>query len=198
MRQLQEYARVGLIIALLGGGVVGCQKLVDGDWFKEPFAKQTAKVDANKNYSAKDNFYIDRQEESLRQALEKTKVSVSRDLDHLVLIMPEEASFAINATHIRQDFSKVLNALANVLAEFDQNTVEIIGHTDNTGDYQFNQRLSRERAREVAYHLTQRGIAASRVTFYGMGPDSPIASNDTSSGRMMNRRVEINIKPPKH
>ncbi|MBU2710190.1 OmpA family protein [Zooshikella harenae] len=196
MKQLQGFVQVGGAIIFLGIGLVGCQKLVDGDWLKEPLTSQNTMEKTDQSYSANSTFYIDRQEESFRQALGKTKVSVTRELDHLMLVMPEDASFAVNSAHIRDEFGKVLDAIADVLAEFNQNTVEIVGHTDNTGDYQFNQRLSRERAREVAYHLTQRGIRSSRVTFYGMGPDNPIASNDTLSGRMMNRRVEINIKPP--
>ena len=69
----------------------------------------------------------------------------------------------------------------------------IEGHTDNTGSYSLNKKLSYERANSVASYLVQNGINASRLEFNGEGPDSPIADNSTETGRALNRRVSIEI-----
>jgi outer membrane protein OmpA-like peptidoglycan-associated protein len=69
--------------------------------------------------------------------------------------------------------------------------VLIVGHTDNTGDEGYNMKLSQSRADSVAEHLIAEGVDASKIETLGLGPTSPIASNDTREGRMENRRVDI-------
>jgi outer membrane protein OmpA-like peptidoglycan-associated protein len=71
--------------------------------------------------------------------------------------------------------------------------IRIIGHTDNSGTKTFNQALSENRARSVADFLLQNGIKQSRMETSGRGADSPIASNDSETGRSSNRRTEIVI-----
>jgi outer membrane protein OmpA-like peptidoglycan-associated protein len=72
--------------------------------------------------------------------------------------------------------------------------VAIEGHTDSAGDAVKNRALSQERAEAVATYLTQKGIAAERLTAKGHGPDNPIASNRTAEGRAKNRRVELHVE----
>jgi len=69
--------------------------------------------------------------------------------------------------------------------------VLIVGHTDTSGDENHNMRLSLARADSVAEHLKSEGVDASKIETLGLGPTSPIASNDTREGRMQNRRVDI-------
>lgn len=71
--------------------------------------------------------------------------------------------------------------------------VQVEGHTDATGSSAYNQRISHERAKAVAEHLTMLGVAPARVTFIGYGETRPIASNDTAEGRAMNRRISFTI-----
>ena len=71
--------------------------------------------------------------------------------------------------------------------------VQIEGHTDSTGKADYNRKLSQERAESVMKYIESKGIAASRLTAKGFGPDRPIASNDDAAGQEMNRRVEFNI-----
>ncbi len=69
--------------------------------------------------------------------------------------------------------------------------VLIVGHTDSTGDKGHNMRLSLARADSVKEHLVSEGVDADKIETLGLGPTSPIASNDTREGRMQNRRVDI-------
>lgn len=79
-------------------------------------------------------------------------------------------------------------ALANVCRD---SAIEVIGHTDASGDEHWNQRLSLARARAVAEFLEQRGIAADRLKSVGVGSSQPVADNQTRYGRSLNRRIDI-------
>ncbi len=71
--------------------------------------------------------------------------------------------------------------------------IEIDGHTDSIGTYQYNMDLSEKRSREVARYIIAHGISPDRITTRGYGFTRPKASNKTPEGRKLNRRVEIKI-----
>lgn len=69
--------------------------------------------------------------------------------------------------------------------------VIIIGHTDNKGAKEYNQKLSEKRAQAVADYLIENQIKLNQLTLSGEGESKPIADNETAQGRAKNRRVEI-------
>ena len=69
--------------------------------------------------------------------------------------------------------------------------VYVVGHTDNVGRLESNLKLSSDRAASVVKAIVARGVAASRLKPAGVGPYSPVASNDTDGGKGKNRRVEF-------
>lgn len=73
-------------------------------------------------------------------------------------------------------------------------TIEIAGHTDNTGNKIHNQRLSENRASSIAKFLLSKGIPATRVISTGYGDTKPIGDNDTIDGRQRNRRTEVILR----
>jgi len=91
------------------------------------------------------------------------------------------------------------NAIVNVsklsafLTQYPDRTVAIEGHTDSVGSEDYNLGLSQRRANAVQQFLVSQGIAPNRLTAIGKGENFPVASNETSSGRQMNRRVEVII-----
>ncbi|MDF3013984.1 MAG: hypothetical protein K0Q78_2188 [Cellvibrio sp.] len=89
-----------------------------------------------------------------------------------------------------------LSKLSGLLAKYPERSLVIEGHTDNVGSESYNHTLSQHRADAVKAFLLNQGIAANRITAYGKGESSPVASNDSSSGRQMNRRVEIIVATP--
>ncbi|PKM30631.1 MAG: hypothetical protein CVV07_05235 [Gammaproteobacteria bacterium HGW-Gammaproteobacteria-11] len=140
-------------------------------------------------------YYVDQQEARLRQELTGTGVQVIRNGDNLQLVMPGNITFASNSSDVSSSFYPTLNSLVRVFKEFDKNGIDIVGHTDSTGGMDLNMRLSQERAASVASYLTGQGVSGARISSRGVGPNQPIANNNTAEGRSQNRRVEINLRP---
>jgi outer membrane protein OmpA-like peptidoglycan-associated protein len=85
----------------------------------------------------------------------------------------------------------VLDEVARQLVEASTIRIEISGHTDNRGVAARNNALSRARAATVRNYLIAHGVAPERMIARGYGAYAPITSNDTPSGRALNRRVEL-------
>lgn len=83
-----------------------------------------------------------------------------------------------------------LDRLVTLLKKETTLKVEFVGHTDNIGAADANQKLSESRAKAVYDYVANKGIAADRLSFKGMGGTKPITAND-ATGRKKNRRVEI-------
>tara|TARA_R110000868_G_scaffold225999_3_gene478356 strand:- start:7217 stop:7888 length:672 start_codon:yes stop_codon:yes gene_type:complete len=139
--------------------------------------------------------YMDRQETAMRAALTDSGVGVRREGNNLLLIMPGDVTFATNSANIESQFYGILNDVSGVLNRYPATYVDVVGHADSTGADDYNQRLSEQRATSVAGYLISQGVLRDRFYVAGMGERSPIASNDTPSGRAQNRRVEILIRP---
>ena len=139
--------------------------------------------------------YMDVQARKLRQELLNTGVQVSTENGQIRLIMPSNITFDTDSAVFKPNFNPILDSVAKVFKEYDKTIVQITGHTDSTGTLAHNNTLSQQRAAAVATYLINRGVASSRISAAGMGPNQPIATNDTAAGREQNRRVEISIIP---
>jgi OOP family OmpA-OmpF porin len=102
-------------------------------------------------------------------------------------------NFATGSAAIDPSSRNVLDALASVALRCDRFSIEVAGHTDNEGARELNMELSRRRAEAVAAYLAGQGVARSRLTARGYGPDRPRQSNDTAAGQAANRRIEFNV-----
>lgn len=107
--------------------------------------------------------------------------------------LKEQFFFATNKTKVLAKSEPLLNEIADVLKENPTIKISIEGHTDSTGRYKSNVKLSQGRAKSVMQELIKRGIAKDRLQYAGYGPDKPIDTNDTPEGRANNRRVELRI-----
>lgn len=139
--------------------------------------------------------YMDKQEAKLRQQLQNTGVSVTREGDRLYLNMPGNITFKVDGADINANFYDVLNSVALVLKEYSKTLINVTGHTDSTGSDAYNLTLSQKRAASVGQYLASHGIDPVRIATQGMGESAPIASNDTPEGRQLNRRVELELVP---
>lgn len=89
----------------------------------------------------------------------------------------------------------ILDAVGTALVQYPALQVEVAGHTDAVGTAASNQRLSEARAAAVrSYLIEQFGLDPARITAQGYGEASPIAENDTPTGRALNRRVEFRVR----
>lgn len=102
-------------------------------------------------------------------------------------------TFAEGSASLAPGSRDVLNALASVALRCDRFSIEVAGHTDNTGDRNSNMDLSRRRADTVAAYLAGQGVARGRLTAHGYGPDRPRSSNATPTGQAANRRIEFYV-----
>lgn len=139
--------------------------------------------------------YQDQQQAKLRERLVNAGVQVQRDGDNIRLIMPSDITFDTAQADIKDGFFPTLNAVAEVLDEFDRTTVTVAGHADARGSDSYNMDLSQRRALSVSNYLASHGVDASRLNAIGYGETRPIGDNATASGQSLNRRVEITIDP---
>lgn len=181
--------------ALIGAAVGAAAGILSGDSAVE--RRQRAMVGAGVGALAGGAIgaYQDRQEAELRRATAGTGVEVSRDGDVIKLNLPDGVTFDFNSTTIKPQFYPALNTIAGTLREYNQTIVEVSGHTDNIGTAAANQLVSERRAQSVANYLIGQGLMRERFEIVGMGYRYPVASNDTESGRSLNRRVEIRVLP---
>jgi outer membrane protein OmpA-like peptidoglycan-associated protein len=101
--------------------------------------------------------------------------------------------FDVNKSELKPAAVTNIQNLAKSLKENPETNVLIIGHTDNTGSDEYNNRLSARRAESVKDFATAQGILSNRLNVQGKGEMEPIADNSTEDGRSKNRRVEIVI-----
>ncbi|PLX32786.1 MAG: flagellar motor protein MotB [Ignavibacteria bacterium] len=94
---------------------------------------------------------------------------------------------------LRDESKPELDRLANLLRSRPSMIIQIDGHTDSKGGYDYNIDLSRRRAQAVVNYLVSQGIAEIRLLPRGFGKTRPVATNDTDEGRQLNRRVEYTI-----
>jgi outer membrane protein OmpA-like peptidoglycan-associated protein len=139
--------------------------------------------------------YMDKQEAELRDQLQGTGVSVTRNGDQLVLNMPSNITFDVDQAALKPEFIPTLNSVGIVLRKYNRTLVDVFGHTDSTGSPSHNLDLSNRRAEAVYSYLIGQGLDSRRFLVQGMGESQPIASNATEAGRALNRRVEIRLVP---
>ena len=95
---------------------------------------------------------------------------------------------------IKKSSYPIIDQIAAIMDLNPEYTLTIKGYTDNVGREDFNLKLSQQRADAVKTYLINKGVAADRLIAEGYGEASPVATNNTSKGRALNRRVEFEVK----
>ncbi len=102
--------------------------------------------------------------------------------------------FDVDVTELKVGSLANLDAIANsIKASPYAYKVNVLGHSDDAGNPEYNDRLAESRARSVAASLAAKGLAADQIEISSFGAKRPIASNITETGRQLNRRVDIFI-----
>jgi outer membrane protein OmpA-like peptidoglycan-associated protein len=135
---------------------------------------------------------MDKQERQLRQI---PGVDVSRTADNeLKVTVKNDVLFDYNSAGLRSASRTSLREMANVFSQYPNTTIAVEGFTDSTGSASYNERLSERRASSVANYIESLGVNGSRVETIGYGESRPRATNNSASGRQLNRRVEIHVR----
>jgi outer membrane protein OmpA-like peptidoglycan-associated protein len=134
------------------------------------------------------NKQMDRQASELASKLKDAKVM---RFEEGILITIDSRLLFEEDSHQLQSTNGMLKDFARILKKYDYTSAFIEGHTDNVGEEIYNTSLSERRAHEIENYLIGKGINDSRMKTRGYGERQPIASNDTESGRQLNRRIEI-------
>ena len=101
--------------------------------------------------------------------------------------------FDTGRAELKSGASRKIDQLAQFLIEHPNRRVQIDGFTDSVGTDSYNEELSQRRANAVREALIARGVDSSRIGTEGYGKSYPVANNNDSGGRQLNRRVEVVI-----
>jgi outer membrane protein OmpA-like peptidoglycan-associated protein len=103
--------------------------------------------------------------------------------------------FASNSASLLLESETQLNNIVAILDAFPKAKIKIGGYSDNTGDSTDNVRLSQQRADNIQAKLKQLGAKPRQlIGAKGYGPSYPVGDNGTAAGRMMNRRMSLDVK----
>lgn len=137
---------------------------------------------------------LDQQAAELNASL-TDEINVENTGDRLIVTLPEDITFDTASDFVRPSLQTELTKVASSLQKYPESSVQIVGHTDNEGDADYNQSLSERRASAVSSVLQSGGVSQGRISTTGRGENDPAASNLTPEGRAQNRRVEIVVIP---
>ena len=144
--------------------------------------------------------YMDNQkrdlEKNLAREIQAGQARIDTLPNHVVRItMTNQTAFETNSSEIKSGFNSTMDKLADVVVRYAKTTLTIVGHTDNVGSNEYNQKLSERRAHSVAQYFESKRVNPVRMALSGKGEAQPVASNSTEAGRQANRRVEIYVEP---
>lgn len=117
----------------------------------------------------------------------------AKQTDRGMLVTLGDVLFEFGRAEIKPAAAGSLSKLANYLNQHPDRRVLIEGFTDSVGSNAANLTLSQRRAQAVAEALRARGVDTARIDTRGYGEAFPVANNDSTSDRAMNRRVEVYI-----
>lgn len=209
MRLVQQFNKTMMVAFLSVGVLSGCQQMPQ--WpgsSQESIATSPAPtnypITPERRELAKEigalegsniRYYMDNQEQALREQLRGSNIKVHRDGDVLRLEIPSQGSFAVGKSEIKAQLYPVLSTLAKVVSEYHKTMIVIIGHTDDSGSLAVNMQLSQQRADAVKSYLLTQQLDPRRLETHGEGPNYPVLPNTTATNRAANRRVEILLAP---
>ena len=118
-------------------------------------------------------------------------------LDTGTLVL-RDIQFEVNSAQLKTTSFPALEKVGTILAQWPDLKLEVGGHTDSSGDAEYNRELSLKRAQSVADYIrdTYPTITDDQMEVKGYGEEQPIATNETREGKAKNRRVEFKVLNP--
>ncbi|MET3109083.1 outer membrane protein OmpA-like peptidoglycan-associated protein [Oxalobacteraceae bacterium GrIS 1.18] len=169
------------------------QRTLEADKAKQSAAESQATAQAALADAAASQRQTDAAKAQAAQLQAQLADLAAKQTDRGLVITLGDVLFGTDLSRLTSDGMRTAQKLADVLNQNPQRTVLVEGYTDSTGSAAHNQELSERRAQSVKSALQGMGISGDRVAVRGFGEQFPVAANDTSANRQMNRRVEIVI-----
>jgi outer membrane protein OmpA-like peptidoglycan-associated protein len=135
--------------------------------------------------------YMDKQAAEMERDLEGA--TVERVGEGIKITFDSGILFEVNSSELQSESRTNIDKLATILTKYPDTEVIVEGHTDSTGSREHNMDLSIRRAQSVSNDLATGKVHITRLHVMGYGPDQPVQSNRTNSGRQANRRVDLAI-----
>jgi outer membrane protein OmpA-like peptidoglycan-associated protein len=161
-------------------------------------AVSAAQADAEQSRLAAQQAQQGQQQAETDKAAMRTRLSEqlnsilqTRDSARGLIVSMSDVLFDTGKYSLKPGAREKLAKVAGILLAYPGLDIEVGGYTDNVGSDTMNQTLSENRAGSVRDYLVQEGVATNSVSAKGFGNTLPVASNDNSSGRQQNRRVEL-------
>jgi len=132
------------------------------------------------------------EKEAMEQDVVADASSMARSIKETGKVAVYGIYFDSGKSTLKPESLPTLQEIAKLMKADPALKLYVVGHTDNTGTFDANLKLSMERATEVVNALvSQHGVNAASLKAYGDGPTAPVASNETEEGKALNRRVEL-------
>jgi outer membrane protein OmpA-like peptidoglycan-associated protein len=165
----------------------------EADRLKRENDAQRAGTQAELNRAAAERAQAEADKTQLRAQLllQFNAILQTRDTARGLIVNMSDVLFDTAKFSLRPAAREKLARVAGILAGHPGLRLQVEGYTDSVGGDDYNQHLSENRASSVRDYLTGAGIPTTSVTAKGFGKTQPVATNDTSSGRQQNRRVEL-------
>lgn len=132
---------------------------------------------------------MDRQAQEIENTVAGAEVIKAEE--GIIVKFDQGILFDFNSSTLKAEAKTNIGNLITTLNKEPDTEILVIGHTDNVGSYEANQKVSESRAAAVRTFAISQGMASSRIKTEGKNYSEPLASNDTEAGRAENRRVEI-------
>lgn len=119
---------------------------------------------------------------------------VKREVKEILEFATQAVQFETGSAKLKPESYFTLGQIVEIMNNYPDYSLIISGHTDNVGIDENNQILSEKRARACRDFLIEKGIDTDRITYVGYGETRPRETNETASGRRLNRRVEFDLR----
>jgi outer membrane protein OmpA-like peptidoglycan-associated protein len=154
-------------------------------------AVTAAQADADRSRQAAQQADTDKAAMRARLSEQLNSILQTRDSARGLIVSMSDVLFDTGQYSLKPGAREKLAKVAGILLAYPGLNIEVGGYTDNVGGDDMNQKLSENRAGSVRDYLLQQGVTTNSVSARGFGNTLPVASNESSSGRQQNRRVEL-------
>jgi outer membrane protein OmpA-like peptidoglycan-associated protein len=152
---------------------------------------EAARLQAQQAEQGRQQAEANAQETRQRLLNQLNSVLQTRESARGLIVNMSDVLFDTGKATLKPGARERLAKIAGIVMAYPDLKLDVGGYTDNVGSDEFNQRLSERRADTVRSFLVSQGVPQANIISEGHGESQPIASNETASGRQLNRRVEL-------